>query len=105
MTLATVIVAPRARRDLAALYDYLNAYSVELAEYHVTRLENQIEGLADPLVTWSFFSITGAPYRAKLFSVGRRTKFWIVYRERPDLNEVHVLRIWNASRDLEDFSI
>lgn len=53
--------------------------------------------------TWSYFYLTGAPYRAYLFRVGRRTQFWIVYTIDEETKTVNVLRFWNASKDPENF--
>ena len=53
----------------------------------------------------SFFFVTGAPYRAYLFEIGARTKFWIVYRIDEDARVVNVLRVWNATRDPNAFRV
>jgi hypothetical protein len=48
------------------------------------------------------FFLTGAPYRAKLFSVGR-TSFWIVYEVDELERTVNILKIWNSKQDPNDF--
>jgi hypothetical protein len=54
---------------------------------------------------WQHFFLTGAPYRAYLFKVSRRTAYWIVYSIDEDMEEINVLRFWNGSRDPEAFEI
>ena len=61
------------------------------------------DNLAQTPFTWNYFFITGAPYRACLFRVGRRTSYWIVYTIDEDAGQVNVLRFWNASRDPAGF--
>jgi hypothetical protein len=51
------------------------------------------------------FWITGAPFRARLYSVSLRTKFWLIYRIDEERNVVRVLRFWNASADPQSFEI
>jgi hypothetical protein len=51
------------------------------------------------------FWITGAPFRARLYSVSRRTKFWLIYRIEEERKIVRVLRFWNASADPQSFEI
>ena len=55
--------------------------------------------LAEAPLTWSYFALTGAPYRAYLYRVGRRTQYWIIYTCDEDTRTVKVLRFWNAMRD------
>ncbi|MDQ2079562.1 hypothetical protein RA307_05155 [Xanthobacteraceae bacterium Astr-EGSB] len=47
----------------------------------------------------------GAPYRANLFRVGRRTQYWIIYTVDEDAGVIDVLQFWNAMRDPRDFEI
>jgi len=56
-------------------------------------------------VTWSYFPLTGAPYRAYLFRVGRRTQYWIVNTVDEGTRTVDVLNFWNASRDPESLEL
>lgn len=49
--------------------------------------------------------LTGAPYRAYLFRVGRRTHYWIIYTVDEDSRLVNVLAFWNASRDSETIDL
>ena len=53
---------------------------------------------------WSFF-LAIFSYRAYLFEIGVGTKFWIVYRINEDARVVHVLRVWNATRDPNAFRV
>jgi hypothetical protein len=80
---------------------YAADYSEEFAREQFTRL-NRIFAidLAEAPNTWGYFYITGAPYRAYLFRVGRRT---IIYAVDDDAKIANVLRFWNASREPESF--
>jgi hypothetical protein len=49
---------------------------------------------------WGYFAFTGAPYRAYLFRVGRRTQYWIIYTVDEEIRTVDILHFWNAMRDL-----
>ena len=42
--------------------------------------------------SFSFFSKLGAPYKAFLFTVSRRTAFWIIYMVDESEKEVRILR-------------
>jgi hypothetical protein len=53
--------------------------------------------------TWAAFFVTGAPYRAYLFKVGRRTSYWIVYAVDEAVSQINLLRFWNASQDTKNF--
>jgi hypothetical protein len=48
---------------------------------------------------WSHFFVTGAPYRAFLFKVGRRSSYWFIYTVNDGAQTVDILRFWNSSRD------
>lgn len=54
---------------------------------------------------WGHFALTGAPYRAYLFRVGRRTQYWIVYTVDDEARLIDVLHFWNAMRDPERFEV
>ena len=54
---------------------------------------------------WSYFPLTGAPYRGYLFRVGRRTQYWIIYTVDEDTRTVDVLLFWNAARDPETIDL
>jgi hypothetical protein len=52
-----------------------------------------------PPLTWSYFPLTGMPYRAYLFRVGRRTQYWVVYTVDEEANTIDILSFWNAARN------
>ena len=105
MTFAIVLDA-NFIRDVEKFAEYAAAYSDEFAREQFMRLNRILTtDLAEAPRTWGFFFVTGAPYRAYLFRVGRRTSYWIVYAIDEDARRVNVLRFWNASRDAETFKI
>src|SRR6266700_6382137 len=93
------LVALRQIEDFAA---YLRDYSEDFAIEQIERLDRILHfNLAESPLMWSYFPLTGAPYRAYLFRVGRRTQYWIIYTVDEDAQTVNVLLFWNASRDPE----
>ena len=101
-----VSLAPLAEREIAEFAAYAADYSDAFALDQFRRL-NQILTvvLAEAPQMWSPFFLTGKPYHAYLFSVGRRTQFWIVYTFDEATREVTVLRFWNASREPASFEV
>jgi len=98
--------AHRARCDIENCIDYFTNFSEDFAVTQIERLYDVIaNSIAQTPTTWNHFFLTGAPYRAYLFRVGRRTQFWIVYTVDEQTKVVNVLRFWNASRDTENFRI
>ena len=98
----------RVRIDPVALHQiedfarYLSDYSEDFAIEQIERLDRILAiDLSKSPLTWSYFVFTGAPYRAYLFRVGRRTQYWIVYTVDEDSRTVDILQFWNASRDPE----
>ncbi len=98
----------RVRIDPVALHQiedfarYLSDYSEDFAIEQIERLDRILAiDLSELPLTWSYFVFTGAPYRAYLFRVGRRTQYWIVYTVDEDSRTVDILQFWNASRDPE----
>ena len=91
-------IAPLAQRHIDEFAAYLRAYSEDFAIEQINRLERT-------LFTWSYFPFTGAPFRAYLFHVGRRTQYWIIYTVDEDTRIVNILHFWNASRDPETLSL
>jgi hypothetical protein len=61
--------------------------------------------LRESPLTWAYFPLIGAPYRAYLFRVGRRTQYWIIYTVDEDARTVDVISFWNAMRDPETIDI
>ena len=85
---------------------YAADYSETWAHEQFARLNRVFTvELAESPNTWNHFYITGAPYSAYLFRVGRRTGYWIVYSVDEDAKIVNVLGFWNASREPESFEI
>ena len=99
-----VVKMPHAQNDIAEFSRYTNNYSTDFATEQFKRLNHILTiELADILLIWSYFYITGVPYRAYLFRVGRRTCFWIIYTVDEEKKVVYVLRFWNARKDPETF--
>jgi hypothetical protein len=101
-----IAVTRRARLDLNECFASFSEYSESFAAEQTARLDYVFRDLLSHSPrTWNFFFITGAPYRAYLFRVRRRTSYWIVYRIDEDVRRVDVLRFWNTSRDTRTFKI
>jgi hypothetical protein len=95
-----VRIAPRAERHIDEFATYLRQYSVELAAEQIQRLNRILfVTLAEAPLTWAYFPLTGPPYRAYLFRVGRLTQFWIIYVVNETEVIVDVLEFWNTRRD------
>src|SRR5713226_8660392 len=101
-----VRIDPVALRQIEQFAAYLRDYSEEFAIEQIERLDRilSVNLRASPL-TWSYFAFTGAPYRAYLFRVGRRTQYWIIYIVNEEDRSVDILHFWNASRDPETLDI
>ena len=79
---------------------YLREYSEDFAVEQFERLDNILSiSLGESPLTSGYFAFTGAPYRAYLFRVGRRTQYWIIYTVNEETRTVHILHFWNATRD------
>jgi mRNA-degrading endonuclease RelE of RelBE toxin-antitoxin system len=97
-----VRIDPLARRQISDFAEYLRDYSEQFAIEQIERLDSILRtNLGEAPLTWSYFPLTGAPYRAYLFRVGRRTQYWIIYTVDEDTRTVDVLQFWNAMRDPE----
>ena len=93
-------IAPRAQHHIEEFAAYLREYSEELAIEQIDRLNRILSAnLGESPLTWSYFAFSGAPYRAYLFRVGRRTQYWIIYTVDGDSRTVDILHFWNAMRD------
>jgi hypothetical protein len=76
-----VVIAPLARRELARFAAYAADYSDAFADEQFSRLNRILSvELSEAPLMWSYFYLTGAPYRAYLYRVSRNTQFWIVSR-------------------------
>ena len=99
-----VKLTPSAQRDIDDFARYCRNYAETFWHEQEARLARVFEiWLAESPHMWSFFFLTGAPYRAYLFQAGARTKFWIVYMIEEKAQSVTVLRMWNSARDPEKF--
>lgn len=95
-----VRIAPAAQRQIRAFAEYLANYSDELAAEQRDRLSRILSiQLAESPSIWSYFALTGAPYRAYLYRVGRRTHYWIIYTVDDEARVVEVVSFWNSARD------
>jgi hypothetical protein len=101
-----VRIDPVAWRQIEQFAAYLRDYSEDFAIEQIERLDRILRlNLGESPLTWSYFPLTGAPYRAYLFRVGRRTHYWIIYTVDEDSRLVNVLAFWNASRDPETIDL
>jgi hypothetical protein len=101
-----VDITDRAQFDIDNLARYCRTYSADFWEEQEARLAYVLGvRFAAAPDTWNFFFVTGAPYRAFLFELGVRTKFWIVYTIDEERRVVQVLRLWNAAHDPEQFGV
>jgi mRNA-degrading endonuclease RelE of RelBE toxin-antitoxin system len=99
-----VRIDPLAMRQIDEFAAYLRDYSEDFAREQIERLDRILRfNLGESPLTWSYFPLTGAPYRAYLFRVGRRTHYWIIYTADEDNHTVDVLSFWNTARDPESF--
>jgi hypothetical protein len=95
-----VRIDPVAQSHIDEFAVYLRAYDEEFAVEQIGRLERIISvHLGESPLTWAHFALTGAPYRAYLFRVGRRTQYWIIYTVDEEARTVDILHFWNAARD------
>jgi hypothetical protein len=95
-----VRIDPVAQRHIDEFAVYLANYSEEFAIEQIDRLDRIISvHLRESPLTWAYFAFTGAPYRAYLFRVGRRTQYWIIYTVDEENRTVDILHFWNATRD------
>lgn len=89
-----------ARHEINEFGIYAGAYGDAWAKIQFTRLRNALlHDLAQNPHRYPIFRLTGPPFRARLFSVGRRTSYWIVFTVDESSRAVDVLRFWNSSRD------
>jgi mRNA-degrading endonuclease RelE of RelBE toxin-antitoxin system len=101
-----VRIDPVALRHIDEFAAYLRDYSEEFAVEQIERLDRIIAvNLGESPLTWSTFAFTGAPYRAYLFRVGRRTQYWIIYTVDEEKRIVDILHFWNAMRDPESLEL
>jgi hypothetical protein len=95
-----VRIDPIAMRQIDQFAAYLRDYSPTFAIEQIQRLGRIFTvSLAESPLTWSYFPLTGAPYRGYLFRVGRRSHYWIIYTVDEQSRTVDVLSFWNTARD------
>ena len=95
-----------ALRQIEGFAAYLRDYSEDFAIEQIDRLDRILRfNLREAPLTWGYFPITGAPYRAYLFRVGRRTHYWVIYTIDEPAQTVDILQFWNASRDPESLEL
>lgn len=76
-------IDPVAQRQIDEFAIYLRDCSEDFAIDQIAQLDRIIAvNLGETPLTWSYFALTGAPYRAYLFRVGRRTQYWIILHGR-----------------------
>lgn len=101
-----VRIDPVAQRHMDDFAAYLSAYSEDFAIQQFERLDRILSvNLGESPLTWGYFAFTGAPYRAYLFRVGRRTQYWIICTVDEEARTVDILHVWNATRDPETFEL
>jgi mRNA-degrading endonuclease RelE of RelBE toxin-antitoxin system len=101
-----VRIDPLAQRGIDDFAVYTSSYSEQFAVEQFGRLDDILSrDLAASPLRSTYFVLTGAPYRAHLFRVGRRTQYWIIYTVDEDNRTVTILRFWNASRDPEALAL
>ncbi len=82
--------------DADLYFSDLAEFGDDVARGHYQRFESSLREIirGDPH-RYSHFRETGAPYRAKLFRVGRKT-FWIIYTVEGEI--VGLRRFWDTER-------
>ena len=101
-----VRIDPVALRQIDQFAAYLRDYSEDFAIEQIERLDRILRlNLGESPLSWSYFPLTGAPYRAYLFRVGRRTHYWIIYTVDEDSRTVNILAFWNTARDPETIDL
>ena len=95
-----VRIDPVALRQIEQFAAYLRGYDEDFAIEQIERLDRILSvSLRESPLTWGYFVFTGAPYRAYLFRVGRRTQYWTIYTVDEDSRTVDILQFWNAVRN------
>ena len=99
-------IDPVALRQIDEFAAYLLRYDEAFAIEQIERLDRVIaRDLGETPLTWGYFAFTGAPYRAYLFRVGRRTQYWLIYTVDEQMRTVDLLHFWNAMRDPETLEL
>ena len=89
-----VLFSREAEEDIHLLSNYLSRYSEDTARYYMNDLVSCImRNVAVRPLTWQYFYLTGAPFRAYLYKISRRSAYWVVYQVNNTENAVDILRI------------
>lgn len=79
---------------------YLSDYDADVSKWYENSIKQIIDrDLREHPDRYPWFWKSGPPFRARLFTVSRRTKYWIIYEVNEQNRFITVLRFWNASRD------
>ena len=101
-----LVVAPRAKSDIAAFLKWVANYGeAKSSEFEKDIEVSIIKYLLQRPHTWPYFFLLGKPYRAYLYTVSRRTSFWLVFSIDEENNAVKLLRFWNSAQDPNRFVI
>ena len=99
-------ISRRAQQDIDVLAVYLREYGERFAAVQIDRLTQiLISHIGETPRTWGYFALTGAPYHAYLFRIGRRTQYWIVYLIDEEARAIDIVRVWNARRRSSTFVV
>ena len=97
---------PLAQMELDEFIDWLNDFNPALStEYDFDFRKSLRRNVLESPRRWPYFFLTGSPIRAYLYSVSRRTSYWIVYEIDEKNQLVNILRFWNGARDPAKFKI
>ena len=101
-----VTFTQKAQIELDDFIDWLNEFNPSLAsEYDLDFRKNLRRSVLESPKRWPYFFLTGSPIRAYLYSVSRRTGYWVVYEVDEENHRVNILRFWNGSRDPLKFKL
>ncbi len=101
-----VVFSATAKREADEWLEHLSQYDERTSQKYESALLRIVEfELAAMPNAYSWFWLTGRPYRGRLFTVSRRTAFWLVYTVDDVERIVAVRRFWNASSDPARFEL
>jgi plasmid stabilization system protein ParE len=101
-----VVFSATAKRETEQWLEHLSLYDHKTSQKYESALSRIIEfELATMPNAYSWFWLTGRPYRGRLFTISRRTAFWFVYTVDDEKRVVAVRRFWNASRSPSAFEL
>lgn len=98
-------IDPNALIQIDEFVAYLREYDEVFAIEQIERLDRALRLLRESPLTWSYFPLTGMPYRAYLFRVGRRTQYWVIYTVDEEANMIDLLSFWNAAHDPDSLDL